>query len=114
MEVLKKFRGPLQIRDGRKSEARVFFRPKQQDNLCVMLKLMMQLSLLIPSFSALLLLLATTADAEDVFASAAEIQLLDKGELELADSLSRYLDNEYWRLQQLQQSVNFHLFIRPT
>lgn len=40
---------------------------------------------------------------DDVFASAAQIQLLDKGEMDLADALRAYLDSEFWRLNRLQE-----------
>lgn len=59
------------------------------------------------SFLILLSVMMKTTLGEEVFASSEELLLLDQTENDLTDALKRYLDNERWRLEQLQQSVKF-------
>ena len=50
-------------------------------------------------------LMANVAQGTHTFASAAQIQLLYQGELDLVESLKKYLDSEQLRLEQLQRSA---------
>jgi len=64
------------------------------------------------SFLFNVLLMANVTRAAHSFASAAEIQLLYQGELDLVDALKTYLNSEQSRLDQLRRSVKKRVIVQ--